>query len=264
MKNDQSSTVEKLENNLRQRGIQSVEQANELLTVFIETTRPMSLKAIAERMKMATSSAHRYLVSLRRSGLVAQDDLTGLYELGPLSLHLGLAFMRRMDMLGVTENIARQLAMTTKHTTFVSIWTDSGPAIVRWFHGDRIIITSASIGMVLPIFASSTGRVFAAYLPEPLFDKLAAREVRYSLEELQAQRSEVRALGYAWINELITPGLFAVAAPVFNLQGQPAAMVTLLSTEASLVQFPNNALDALLAVTGAASAHIGYQRCGNE
>lgn len=259
MKNEATNRKDDTENNARQRGIQSVEQANGLLSVFIESTGPMSLKAIAERMDMATSSAHRYLVSLRRSGLVAQDELTGLYELGPTALHLGLAFMRRMDSLGVAEATARQLAITTRQTTFVSIWTDSGPAIVRWFHGDRIIITTASIGTILPVFASSTGRVFAAHLPDALFEKLALVENRYTLDELTAQRAETTKRGYAWINESITPGLFAVAAPVLNLQGQAAAVVTLLGTESSLVRFPNAALDALLAATGKASTDIGYQ-----
>lgn len=246
----------------KQRGIQSVEQAIDLLSIFIGSASPLSLKVIADKAGMAMSSTHRYLVSLRRSGLVCQDELTGLYDVGPKALQLGLAFMRRVDAFGATENAARRLAMETGQTTFVSIWTESGPAIVRWFHGDTIIITTASIGTVLPIFRSSTGRVFAAYFPEAMFDKLAAAEKTYTRAEMVEQRASIHDIGYAWITELITPGLFAVAAPVRDILGNAAAVITLLGTDESLVQFPNTATAALLRETSSASLQIGFQPAG--
>lgn len=241
----------------RQRGIQSVEQAVELLSVFIGSSSPMSLKAIAEKANMGTSSTHRYLVSLRRSGLVLQDEVTGFYDVGPMALNLGLAFMRRVDALGAAENAARRLAMNTKQTAFVSIWTERGPAVVRWFHGEDIIISSTHVGAVLPLFQSSTGKVFAAYMPELMFDKLAKADKKYIFADLKAQREEVRAHGYAWINEL-TPGLFAVAAPVKDMHGHAAAVVTLLSTEPALVDLPNGISNALLLEVRKASETAGF------
>jgi DNA-binding IclR family transcriptional regulator len=243
----------------RQRGIQSVDQAIDLLGVFEAAAGPMSLKALAEKSGMPMSSTHRYLVSLRRTGLVNQDEATGLYDLGPMALHLGLASMRRMDALGVTERAARRVAALSKQTVFVSIWTNEGPVIVRWFSGERIIMTTAGIGAVLPIFSSSTGRVFAAYMQEWTARDLMKKQTKYSAKALTGILAGIRDAGYAWIDQLMMPGLYAVAAPVRDMQGGVAATITLLSTEASLVKLPNASLRCLLEETGEASRQIGFQ-----
>ena len=50
----------------------------------------MTLKELALRAGMAASKAHFYLVSFKRVGLVAQDEVTGHYALGRYALDLGL------------------------------------------------------------------------------------------------------------------------------------------------------------------------------
>jgi DNA-binding IclR family transcriptional regulator len=244
----------------KQRGIQSVDQAIDLLAVFEALSAPMTLKALAQAVDMPMSSVHRYLVSLRRRELIVQDQSTGLYDLGPMALQLGIASMRRMDFLGIAEVTARRVAAQTNQTAFVSIWSDKGPVIVRWIHGAHIIITTASLGSILPIFDSSTGRVFTAFMPANTAEPFFAAATGYSRDELTRLLDSVRDTGYAWITESITPGLFAVAAPVKDWQGNVAATVTLLSKEASLVEFPNDALQCLLAHTDDASRQLGFRK----
>jgi DNA-binding IclR family transcriptional regulator len=120
-------------------------------------------------------------------------------------------------------------------------------------------MATAGIGAVLPIFSSSTGRVFAAFMPEWTAGQLMTEESNYSNQALIELLAQVRSAGYAWINQLIVPGLYAVSAPVRDMQGSVAATITLLSTEASLVEFPNDALHCLLKETSEASRQIGFQ-----
>lgn len=72
-------------------GVQSLEVGMSILRAMATGRRSMMLKEIAEAAGMPPSKAHRYLVSLIRSGLVEQDRLTSRYDLGPFALNLGLA-----------------------------------------------------------------------------------------------------------------------------------------------------------------------------
>jgi DNA-binding IclR family transcriptional regulator len=247
------------------RGIQSVDVAMRVLGIFLDGHGPVALSSVAKQAGIAASTTHRYLVSLQRAGLIRQDAETGLYDLGPAALRLGSAAMRRIDAIEIAAAAARNLSETTGETAFVSIWADDGPMIVRWFHGHRVIITTAGIGTVLPIIGSSTGRVFAAHLPRKVSEPLWRREQRAVAQPLPKEKDlegilqETRAKGFAWIDGLIVTGLRAVAAPIFDLQGQIQATVTLLSVNPLLVKFPNDKLNQLLTVTREASQQLGNQ-----
>lgn len=235
-----------------------------ILNVFMEAQQPVALSHVAKKAGIATSTTHRYLVSLQRGDLVQQNADTGLYDLGPAALRLGSAAMRRLEILDAAESAARCLAEDTGETAFISIWTESGPMIVRWFHGRRIIITTAGIGAVLPIMGSSTGRVFAAYLPPKLTHNLSSAELKANLFPLPKGKTfemileEARSEGFAWIDGLIVTGLRGVSAPIFNVQGDICATITLLSQDPTLVTFPNNALERLVQATRDASQKLGY------
>lgn len=243
------------------RGIQSVEQAADLLRLLADAATALPLRELAAQAGMGPSSAHRYLVSLQRCGLVRQDPNTALYDLGPQALRLGLAAIRRLDVMGAVENAAQKVAARTRETTFVAIWNDHGPVVVRWYHGKRVIITTAGIGSSLPLLASSTGRVFAAFLPpEQLSELLKNEDVVTRREREDAERilAAVRQNGYAWIDELVVPGLRAIAVPTFNSQGQVVATMTVLSTDKNLVSLPNATLDCLVEEARNVSADFGW------
>lgn len=265
MKKDSRKNKELVANSDR-RGIQSVDAAMEILNVLMSLRGPAALSAIAKDVGAAVSTTHRYLVSLQRGGLVAQDPATGLYDLGPAALRLGSAAMRRMDALGVAERVAQKLAHETGDTAFVSIWSGRGPMIVRWVHGHEVIVTTAGLGATLPMLGSSAGRIFAAYLPRQLTASLLSKELKaghYPVtpgRDLPDLLGQIKAAGFAWIDGLIVTGLRGISAPVLNLQGSIEATVTLLSLDPALVMFPNRALDLLKFETAAASERLGYEK----
>jgi DNA-binding IclR family transcriptional regulator len=77
-------------------GVQSLEIGVDVLKVLVESGQALMLKEIAAAAGMPASKAHRYLVSLVRSGLVEQDSQNLKYDLGPLAIPLGLAAVDRL------------------------------------------------------------------------------------------------------------------------------------------------------------------------
>ena len=78
-----------------QHGVQSFEVGAAVLRAVVRgQQRLMTLKDVAAAAEMPPSKAHRYLVSLIRTGLIEQDPLTSRYKLGPFALDIGLVAPR--------------------------------------------------------------------------------------------------------------------------------------------------------------------------
>ena len=114
-----------------QRGIQSVEVGGQLLLALVHSGRPMALKDLAREAGMVPAKAHPYLVSFGKLGLIAQDEASGRYGLGPLALQLGLISLQQFDPVRLATPMLRELAQSLGHTMAVAVWGNRGATIVR-------------------------------------------------------------------------------------------------------------------------------------
>ena len=193
---------------------------------------PASLSTIANEAGMAPSSAHRYLVSLTRVGLVAQDAGTGWYDLGAAARRLGLEAIRRVDDIGIATGKAAALRNSTGHAVNISVWSEAGPTIVRWEFGRHPLPIIARVGSILPLVDSSAGRVFLTFLPESSTLPVLRAQQRLgesskpSARELRAVLDTVHSEGLAETVGGVLPGLVALACPVFGPGGAIALTFT--------------------------------------
>lgn len=120
----------------------------------------------------------------------------------------------------------------------MAVWSAKGAIIVRWNRGPQPVITSPTLGSVLPPLSSATGRVLFAHLPRSVTADAVRLEQRArpkrNLAPLIAREVDdlirkVRRRGAAWVDGGVVPGLRAFAAPVIDYQGEAAAAITLVS-----------------------------------
>jgi DNA-binding IclR family transcriptional regulator len=207
--------------NGQQRGIQSVEVAMQALEAIERLGRAASLSTVATEAGLASSTTHRYLVSLTRVGLVAQDATTGRYDLGPAARRLGIEAIRRSDDINLASSTAGAVRNETGHTVNVSVWGDGGATVVRWEHGRYPLPIMARVGSTLPLADSSVGRVFLAYLPTSttqsvLRDQQHGQPAWPGSDTLIEDLAVVRDRGVAKTVGGVIPGLIVLAAPVFG------------------------------------------------
>ena len=219
----------------KQFGIQSIEVGSRILDVMIELGRPAALKDIARLAKMHPGKVHRYLVSYVRSELVAQDESSGLYGIGPKAIALGLAGLRSMDVVRCASELLPSLRDTTEETAFLAVWGTYGPVVFRLEESSRPVFLNVRVGSTLPILSTATGRVFAAYLPpeqtrQMIAAERAAAEANERFESTQTDKilSDTRVRGIGRVVGDLVPGVAALAAPVFNHIGRVAAVIGVL------------------------------------
>lgn len=223
-------------------GIQSIEVGFKLLQVLAASPRAMMLRDLAAAAGMNPAKAHRYLVSFMRLGVVAQDPVSGRYDLGPFALQLGLAGLNRLDPVKKARPILSQLRDEMDLTAGIAVWGNHGPTIVHWEESSHPVTVSLRLGDVMPMLNSATGRLYGAYLPRKQTLSLIERELGArghdgvpdmprSLAEYDAICAEVRAHGAARTLGGVLPGINAFSMPVFDANGHLAMGLIVLGAQ---------------------------------
>lgn len=250
-----------------QQGIQSVEIAGSILRAIVEADGPLNLKALAEDTQIPAPKLHRYLLSLIRIGLVQKSD-TKLYELGSYVLTLGAAGFRRLDVVRIAMPLMTELRDALNHSVFLSIWTDHGATIVSWLDSARPVVVNTRAGWSLPLLHSATGRMFAAFLPMPRVAGHLEHEWNSDprapdRESFNNLLTEIRNLRLSRVQGDVLPNVHAFAAPIWNHEGDLAAVLTMLGSPPSFdSSWGSREANALMQQADALSAALGFRSRG--
>ena len=211
------------------RGIQSIELGSGLLIQLAKHVSPLALKDLAKAAGMTAGKAHPYMVSFLKVGFVTQTA-AGLYELGPLALQLGLTRLRRMDVVKEASQVIEPLAALTGQSVAIAVWGNLGPTIVRLEEPIQPLHVNLRAGTVMSLANTATGRLFAAYMPSKIVERLLAEELARvevgshieampASETFEAALAETRKQGLARALGQPIPGIDALCAPVFDSEG---------------------------------------------
>ena len=244
-----------------QAGIQSVEVAGQLLRALLDGGAAQRLADLARRARMPPAKAHRYLVSLMRAGLAAQDAITGQYDLGPLALRIGMHGIARFAPLRLAEQAIATLAERAGESCALSVWAGRGPAIIRVAEARHTQAGRVPLGHACPLTWSATGLVFACFetpsrTETPLQEELAQNRrvgrpgAASDRRGLQARLAQVRAAGVAAVDGA-AGGAAAVAAPVWDADGALAMVLTAFGERGRLDVRHDGPLAGLVAATAA-------------
>lgn len=196
---------------------------------------PMALKDIAAATDMPPAKVHRYLVTFAAADMIVQQTKSGRYDLGPMALRLGVAAIRRNDILALACDRLAALRDSVQATCFVSGWSDRGPLVLRWEDSLRPVTVIVEVGSVLPLLTSATGRAFLTYLPAHRTAGLAGAEgadYGYSADVTAAETRSVAdatyVTGLGRTDGAFQNGIAALAAPLFDpLRGMVGAVTAL-------------------------------------
>lgn len=225
------------------RGIQSIEIGSGLLLELARKVQPTALKDLAKATGMSTGKAHPYMVSFLKVGFVTQND-AGQYELGPLALQLGLAKLQRLDPVKEASKLVEQLAEETGQSVALAVWGNLGPTIVRMEEPIQPLHVNLRTGTVMSLSGTATGRLFAAYMPPKVVERLLSEDLArssygtnpsavHSIHDLEPTFAEIRKHGLSRTLGQPIPGIDALVAPVFDAEGHIVLGVLVMGPSAT-------------------------------
>lgn len=249
-------------------GVQSVAIAARILNALAAAGRSVPLKTLASDTGLARAKVHRYLRSLRNAGLVGQEAETGLYQLGPQAIAVGLAALRGVNPVAEVCKALPALRDEINQTVTAAVWSAAGPVLVAMQESDHWLTMNIRIGSRLPILTTAIGRTFLAHLPAadvmPLVtaERKAAQArglVLPAADEIADLADEIRLRRVARAPSAIIPGIDAVAAPVFDFANKLVAVLCVVARSEAKITGWNGSAVAVLARTAAdTSQRLGF------
>lgn len=245
----------------------SVARALSILQAFNETRLELGVTEISQLTGIDKSTVYRLLHGLQQGGLIEQDPDTSKYYLGFGLVRLAGLALQRLELPRIARPHLRELASLSQETVNLSVITEGDKVInIDGVTSPRRVRNVGWIGREMPIHAVSGGKVMMAYLPDERVGQILDRGLERYTErtvtdpaELQNELEQIRRVGYGIAQEELEAGLSAVAAPIWDHEGQ---VVAIISVSGPSFRLPRERLTELGIATkqtaDAISNQIGY------
>jgi DNA-binding IclR family transcriptional regulator len=247
--------------------ILAIERATDVLVLFADSDEAtLGVTEIATALGLSKAVVYRILSSFRAKGFVELDESTRRYSLGEQALHLGLAYMNRLDVPNIARPQMQRLSKETDETATLSLRTGWTRVYVDQITPERDVKMVVQLGQQVPLHAGASSKAFLAfldaeeqqtYLERPL-DRLTDLTVT-NARNLRKELGEIRERGYAASFGERMEGAGSVAAPVFGRDGRPAAVISVCGPVERFRGEADGAAKLLLEATARLSRQLGYR-----
>ena len=192
------------------------------------------VRELAEYLGTNKSSTHRLLTTLERHGYVAQDPITGKYQLGMRVFEAGAVVLSQMNLRAAARPHLERLARESGEVVHLAVENGGQCVYVDKVEGPQAISMASQLGWRKPLYCTGVGKAMLAHLPQPRIDQvLRAGQLRpltpntvTDPDRLAAELEEVRTTGIAYDREEIEVGLRCVAAPIRGANGRVVAAIS--------------------------------------
>lgn len=209
----------------RNKLIGSVAAALRLLEIFVESGGALSLAEAAHKAGHPKSSTHRMLASLARMGFVEQEP-SSRYRLTFKLVRMGMDLLSSIDIVRVARVHLEALVRATNENAYLAVLDQAGNSVyLARVETSRAVRVHSQLGAPNPSWATATGRVMLAYLPE-VRDRVLSGELRAMVpttvtapEQLRALLAEVERVGVSVARAQVSSDTGGIAAPIRDFSG---------------------------------------------
>lgn len=250
------------------RHVLAVERAITVLDALSDGSAELGTNEVARRTGINASTVSRLLATLAHARLVEHVPATGRYRLGPRLLQLGTLVLGRLDLRDVARPHLQELVRSTGMTATLSAPGEHDAVTVDFVQSDATVQSVARVGRPSVGHATAAGKVLLAFSDaEPSPGPLEAHTPKTITDRsrLDAELARVARQGYAEAAGEREEDLNAIAAPVFDANGELAGIVGLQGPASRFGrEAMREAVEPLLAAARAMSTGLGGTGLGWE
>jgi IclR family pca regulon transcriptional regulator len=252
--------------------VQSLERGLAVLQVFSRENPAPTLSEVARLAGTTRATARRILLTLERLGHVRSDGRR--FSLTPRVLALGWSYLSSLNLWEIAQPLMEDLVEQTGESCSAATLDLPDVVYVARVPTRRIMSITLGVGTRLPAHATSMGRVLLAALDTDELDAFLGTMPLESLtertvvepRELRAAIDEVRAQGWALVDQELELGLRSVAAPIQDGERRTVAAlnVSAAASRVPLSKLREEILPSLLATADAVSTALGRSARSEE
>src|SRR6478609_4689468 len=245
----------------------AVDRAVDVLLLFGRSLQPsLGVTEIAQELGMPKSGVHRVLSTLRRRRLVTYDPDSRKYALGQAAIALSQSYITRLDVQAMATDTLVELMRKTGETATLAVRRHGSVIFRAQSVPDRELRLEVRLTKPTPVHVGASGKAFLAFLPDEETEDFLARaslpavtgNTITDVDRLRAELAVIRTVGFSTSFGERLEGVASVAAPVFDYDGYPVAVLAVSGPSARLD--PNDAAVtlALVEATRQLSAEMGH------
>jgi len=209
--------------------VQSFARGLAVVKAFNAARPAQTLSEVAQASGLTRAGARRILLTLEALGYVRSEGR--LFRLTPRILDLGFSYLTSMPLWNLAEPFMEALVRQVQESSSASVLDGDDIVYVLRVPVRKVMSINLSIGSRLPAWCTSMGRVMLSALPDDELDAALRRadirqHTRRTLTDVDALRErilQVRAQGWAVVDQELEEGLISIAAPIRNRAGQVIA-----------------------------------------
>ncbi len=242
--------------------VQSLARGLSVVRAFGAERPRQTLAQVADATGLARATTRRFLHTLVDLGYAGTDGSE--FWLTPRILELGYSYLSSLSLPDIAQPRLEQLSARVGESSSMSVLDGSDIVYVSRVPVRRIMTVSITLGTRFPAYATSMGRVLLADLADDELDayfaatpveRIAPRTLGTE-KELRRELKQVRAQGWALVDQELEPGLRSLAAPIRGADGRTVAAIN-VSTQTAAHDIGDLLRDFLPAVLDAATAISG-------
>lgn len=245
----------------------TLDLALRILDFLAGQASPTALTAIAQAFGASKSTVYRHLSALARHGFVRRDISTGRYAIGVKLMVLGETSRSNFEIVTVARDALLKLRDTTGQAVSLCALLDDDLVVLDLMHGRSVVEFMTRPGTRLALHASAHGKIWLAFGPEGLLDKVlnAAREAwtSHTITDAKALRNEVQAVrkrGWSTAPNQVVMGVNTLAAPVLDHRGVLVGSIAFVGSTQVIAVKPTPAqLSAVLEAARSVSRELGWK-----
>jgi IclR family acetate operon transcriptional repressor len=201
---------------------------------FVSERRGMILSAIAEDLDESPATVYRVLITLEGQGMVEFDATDQSWHIGPMAFVIGARFLRRTSLVERARPIMRRLMEVTGETANLGIERNGAVLFLSQVETNASIRAFFPPGTLSPIHASGIGKALLAQMDAAQRDRclsdggLEAFTPNTIVDPaaLMADLGLIRERGFSFDDEERTLGMRCIAAPVFDINLEAVAGIS--------------------------------------
>jgi len=216
-----------------QNTIKSLDRAMEVFE-YLSEAQGKPLTQIADEMGQSPATVYRILVTLEGRGLVEFDRLEQIWHIGPNAFVIGARFLRRTSLVDRARPIMRKLMEITGETANLGVEREGAVLFLSQVETHESIRAFFPPGTLSQMHASGIGKVLLAQMDADRLNRvLAGQRLEVFTERTITERdalledlTAIRDRGFSVDNEERNLGMRCIAAPVFDINGEAVAGIS--------------------------------------
>lgn len=211
--------------------VQSLERGLAVIRSFDRERRSLTLSDVARDTGLSRASARRFLHTLVELGYVASDGRE--FTLRPAVLDLGYAYLSSLTLPEIALPHLQKLSQRVGESSSVAVLDRADIVYVARVATHRIMNAAIRVGTRFPAYATAMGRAVLAHAEPGVVDYYLASTTLTALtsrtivrpKALRTALDEIRAQGWALVDQELEEGLRSVAVPLRDGAGRVVAAV---------------------------------------